>query len=328
MLTQQALHLFIARRATLTQRENGSPSVSDSSQAFGHEEVRLGTDSGREELVRLYFMRPVPDEYHEMQLVFRDSFVGLLYVEIIFTSRGEKEAFYNTHRMIRGISRLSIHEALHRLESLNRPTGKSKDLISEIFDPDRHSKSESLVAQIKSIDLGRVIPEMLNPFKQQPKKEETQIESDGSDADETFRTMEHTYRKDSDSFDPEDLEIEKFPQLNQDYANNQLELMSSGEDSLAESPRTIRGLYRDFFGRQYYLGKNSIDICPGDLILLYDNMGSVLKRNIGYSKFIMQKNTELEDRVRLMEQRNRMLSRELQSVSEKWKREGKLDISR
>lgn len=151
--------------------------------------------------------------------------------------------------------------------------------------------------------------------------------------DQTFQTTGQSYKRDSDSFDPEELEFEKFPQLNEDYAKHQLELMSSGENtpngrSRTEGSGSIREMYRKYFQKDYFLGKNSIDICPGDLILLYDNMGSVLKRNIGYSKFIMRKNDELEDRIRLMEQRNRMLSRELQSVSEKWKREGKMDISR
>lgn len=125
MLNQESVHVFIARRSLLTQREAEEPKLEDSSQFFKHEEVRLATDSGREELVRMYFMCEVPKEYHEMKLVFKDSFVGMLYMEVIFTSRGEKEAFYNTHRMIRGISRLSINEALRRLESLNLPNNQS-----------------------------------------------------------------------------------------------------------------------------------------------------------------------------------------------------------
>lgn len=96
-----------------------------SSTFFNHEEIRLATDSTREELIRVYFMKKVPNEYHDLGLVFKDSYSGLLYLEIVFTSRGEKEAFYNTHRMIRGISRLSINEAIRRLESANLPSDKS-----------------------------------------------------------------------------------------------------------------------------------------------------------------------------------------------------------
>lgn len=137
ILNQDSLHLFISLRSALTQREdnpydsqeNSEKSVS-SSTIFKPEEIRLSTDSTREELVRLYFMNQIPNQFNDLNLIFKDSFSGLMYLEIVFTNRNEKEAFYNTHRMIRGISRLSINEALKRLESLNLPKGKSKLLDS------------------------------------------------------------------------------------------------------------------------------------------------------------------------------------------------------
>jgi hypothetical protein len=99
-----------------------------SSLFFNLEEVRLATDSSREELIRMYFLGSVPAQYTDLDLVFKDSFSGLYYLEIVFTGRGEKEAFYNTHRMIRGISRLSINEALRRIESAHLPKDKSTPL--------------------------------------------------------------------------------------------------------------------------------------------------------------------------------------------------------
>lgn len=110
----------------MTETEKEKKTSAHSSTFFKPEEIRLSTDSSREELIRLYFMKEVPEEFNNLNLIFKDSFSGLLFLEIVFTNRNEKEAFYNTHRMIRGISRLSINEALKRLESLNLPEGKSK----------------------------------------------------------------------------------------------------------------------------------------------------------------------------------------------------------
>ena len=162
--------------------------------------------------------------------------------------------------------------------------------------------------------------------------------SDEEVVDNTFQTLDISYKKSEKSFDPDDIEIENFDQLTKDYQSNQHKMMSSDENLNSKNMTsdeheeknimTIKDLYKNYFDKNYFLDKNSIKINPGDLILLYDNMASVLKRNISYSKFIMTKNVELEEKVRVMEQRNRMLSRELQSVSEKWKREGKMDISR
>jgi hypothetical protein len=219
----------------------------------------------------------------------------------------------------------------------------------EFFDAIKHTKQENFVKQIKSMDLSKIMPSMLNykrPVKSQISIQPTkpQLVSDEENLNETFQTVNMSYKKSEESFDPEDIEIEKFEQLNEDYMTNQHKMMSSDEninnqkDKQKEEQKpkegnpkeimTIKDLYNSYFKKDYFLEKNSIKISPGDLILLYDNMASVLKRNISYSKFIMRKNVELEEKVRVMEQRNRMLSRELQSVSEKWKKEGKMDISR
>lgn len=140
ILNQDSLHLFISLRSQhvpgdLGGRDDRNDLKKDahSSLFFNPEEVRLATESSREELVRMYFMGQVPATYSELGLVFKDSFSGLFYLEILFTSRGQKEAFYNTHRMIRGISRLSINEALHRLESQHLPKDKSKGEIKVTF---------------------------------------------------------------------------------------------------------------------------------------------------------------------------------------------------
>ena len=195
------------------------------------------------------------------------------------------------------------------------------------------------------MDLSKIIPSMMNYQPQEKSKISIKVtkpklgnSSDEEVVDNTFQTLDISYKKSEKSFDPDDIEIENFDQLTKDYQSNQHKMMSSDENLNSKNMTsdeheeknimTIKDLYKNYFDKNYFLDKNSIKINPGDLILLYDNMASVLKRNISYSKFIMTKNVELEEKVRVMEQRNRMLSRELQSVSEKWKKEGKMDISR
>lgn len=230
------------------------------------------------------------------------------------------------------------------------------------------------MAQIKSVDLGSIVPEMLKMSLEpgrvnrinlsRPSKPELGEEEMDEKLNETFKTARHDYQETSEYFDPIDLEFEKYPQLNEDYMNQEHKLMSSdekinksqekerqkppkeeetgeAEEEEKKEPDSeekagsakggillIREMYQTYFSKDYFLKKNGLKICPGDLLLLYDNLGSVLKRNISYSKFVMGKNEELEERIRIMEQRNRMLSRELQSISERWKKEGKMDISR
>jgi hypothetical protein len=196
--------------------------------------------------------------------------------------------------------------------------------------------------------------------KQQPIQPQLEEEGSPQHMNQTFETAKTEYQNKSQSFNAMDLEFEKFPQLNQDYMNHEHKLMSSDEkinknkedsqedqqkkkergmESVGKEEGRVReesqgpvplmkSIYQTYFADKYFLKKNELGICPGDLVLLYDNLTSVLKRNISYSKFLMRKNEELEERIRIMEQRSRMLSRELQSVSEKWKREGKMDISR
>ena len=201
------------------------------------------------------------------------------------------------------------------------------------------------------MDLSKIVPKMLDvtPPKgvlikpksyTQPSKPSLEgLPISNEEIDKTFQTLNDTYQKESQSFNEEDLEFDKFPQIDNDYQNNELKMMSSEENSDKKSneineksqikePETIKDFYKSYFINGYFLDKNSKQISPGDIILLYDNMTSILKRNISYSKYVMRKNEELEEKVRVMEQRNRMLSRELQNISEKWKKEGKMDISR
>ena len=100
-------------------------------------------------------------------------------------------------------------------------------------------------------------------------------------------------------------------------------------DTMKKKPnQKINKFYNHFLSNQYFLKKNKKKICIGDLLILYDNLTTILKRNVSYSKYLINNNDLLLDRINTMEQRNKILSRELQDVSSKWKKHGKMDISR
>lgn len=90
------------------------------------EDFRLETNCNNYSKMRMYWMEEIPQKLSEMELIHRDPDNGMFYLDIEFTERSEKEAFYVTHRMIRGITKLSLDEALRRFEFRNKAKGKSK----------------------------------------------------------------------------------------------------------------------------------------------------------------------------------------------------------
>ena len=80
--------------------------------------------------------------------------------------------------------------------------------------------------------------------------------------------------------------------------------------------------------RDYFFAKKDTQINTGDLLLMYDTLSQVLKRNIRFGKYLMTRNDTLNERIEEMEIRSVQLSKELGKISENWKTSRKLDVQR
>ena len=90
------------------------------------EDFRLESDCNNHLRLRMYWMEEVPEKIQNMELIFRDKDNGMVYMDLEFERRSDKEAFYVTHRLIGEISKLSIDEALRRFEFKNKDKSKRK----------------------------------------------------------------------------------------------------------------------------------------------------------------------------------------------------------
>lgn len=69
------------------------------------------------------------------------------------------------------------------------------------------------------------------------------------------------------------------------YAGRNHEIMSQDEGMM--NPHII---HRYFDVQQYFVHPSANPICIGDILILYENLQTILQRNITYSKYLLQNN--------------------------------------
>jgi hypothetical protein len=132
---------------------------------------------------------------------------------------------------------------------------------SELFDPEKRSTT-NFIERIKAIDL-----------------ETVQTKFVSFDGDETFKTVGQSYDSNIEDSIEEDSIIDSA------YAGRNHAIMSQDEGMM--NPHVI---HKFFDVHTYFVHPSADQICLGDLLVLYENLQTVLQRNITYSKYLLQNN--------------------------------------